>query len=365
MQRKRHLDGIRIFLFTSVYICHFGIYEFSDIRVSQFLSYALPFFFVMSGFLITNLIMNDSNPSRLGKLKTFYLQRTLRIFPAYYAALFALIAMGMISYPWHALLYIYNINLFIISMPPLSQEELNYMINWRQENLHLWSLSVEEQFYLLFPVLFLITRDKHKILMFALLIVSSMLIRTGFIFYYADSYRAPVYGHLMLVCLEYFAWGGLFAYLEREGKLGSFDAAKIIYPATVLTVLMIGIESYFGLLGLYGQAHPTHFQSLIACFLGIWMWAFWKIEEAHPVARLFTPRIFTSFGKMCYAFYLVHIACAVFAMNLWDEFSWLKTLFPYYVAGFALTMIVGSALWYFVERPFNVYREKLAHSDKH
>lgn len=360
LKRRRHLDGIRIFLFTAVYFCHFGLLQgdYLTKRMAEALSYALPVFFVMSGYLITMLILADNRHNRWAVLKSFYIQRSLRIFPAYYVVLLALALLGWLTYPWHATFYVYNLKLFFISLPPISEADMNYMMNWKQENLHLWSLSVEEQFYIFFPALFLFVKERLRLLLFALLIGSAIVVRTWFILAFDAEFFPPTYGHLVFVILEYFAWGGLFAYLQYRGYLTRWNANTHIYLSIFLAAGLIGWESYRSLLGPFGQAHPSHWQTLIAPILGWFIWAFWKLEEDHHLARLFTHRWLVFLGKTCYANYLVHIACTLAIVGLYEQFPQLDFL-PYYLLGYLFSVATGTLLWYLVERPANRFRARL------
>ncbi len=118
--------------------------------------YALPWldgefgvrlFFVMSGLLITGILLDARTKSeqgigtRFGVLHAFYIRRALRIFPVYYATLFVTYALGFDSVcdglAWH-LTYTSNM-LFALKG------------EWSGYALHLWALSVEEQFYLVWP----------------------------------------------------------------------------------------------------------------------------------------------------------------------------------------------------------------------
>ncbi|MGH8557218.1 MAG: acyltransferase family protein, partial [Methylococcales bacterium] len=88
--RKVQLDGIRFVLFLMVFTTH---YHPMPLKVAYF-GYALGVFFVMSGFLITNVLLSANDPSLIGKLKTFYARRILRICPAYFVVVGLLIALG-------------------------------------------------------------------------------------------------------------------------------------------------------------------------------------------------------------------------------------------------------------------------------
>lgn len=109
-------------------------------------------FFVISGFLITGLLLDEHAQHGRISLRRFYARRTLRIFPAFYSFIVvaALLSMyNVITLPWQDLIiaatYIKN---------------LTYGQSWYVE--HTWSLAVEEQFYLLWPMLIIILRPHWR-----------------------------------------------------------------------------------------------------------------------------------------------------------------------------------------------------------
>ncbi len=116
-------------------------------------------FFVISGFLITWLLLKEDERSGTVSLKRFYARRSLRIFPAFYT--YALIALSLlavlgkqINWPQTiaSLLYVANYYQAINGDP-------NTVLS------HTWSLGIEEQFYLLWPVIFVVLRRRPLLLM--------------------------------------------------------------------------------------------------------------------------------------------------------------------------------------------------------
>ena len=157
MARKPQLDGLRWFLFVLVFVVHHYPDKF------DYFGYALPVFFVLSGFLITRVLLASEQLGTRDGLKHFYIRRSLRIFPAYYAVVIVLWLTGSLSFPFYTLTYLLNIKLFALSVGPDASAYVDWIqSNFRSKSLHLWSLSVEEQYYLLYPILLFTTLVRYQ-----------------------------------------------------------------------------------------------------------------------------------------------------------------------------------------------------------
>ena len=144
---RRHLpalDGLRWVAVLVVMIYHFGWTAVpGDLGVSGF--------FVLSGFLITWLLLREHERTGTISLKDFYVRRTLRIFPAYYAFITVSVALDLLRGDSR--------------VRPAIVPALTYTVNYynalhghpTNSMTHAWSLAVEEQFYLLWPLLFLLS----------------------------------------------------------------------------------------------------------------------------------------------------------------------------------------------------------------
>jgi len=145
------IDGLRCLAITFVLIEHFGPDLGHKITAGY---YGVDLFFVISGFLITNILVNSRNGflSAYGK---FVGRRTLRIFPLYYLVLGFMLAVGY-QPARDGLLYLatytYNYAWIRFALPMGSLT-------------HFWSLAVEEQFYLFWPPVVLSLRKKPRILL--------------------------------------------------------------------------------------------------------------------------------------------------------------------------------------------------------
>src|SRR5579884_2593834 len=132
------LDGMRGLSILLVLIGHAYLQQLSRLG-----ALGVMFFFVLSGFLITGLLCEESSTTGTVSLERFYTRRALRILPAFVvlvAVTSALIASGLITdVPWYTV--------------AVSCLYLNDVFGTGQSLGHLWSLSLEEQFYLVWPLL--------------------------------------------------------------------------------------------------------------------------------------------------------------------------------------------------------------------
>jgi peptidoglycan/LPS O-acetylase OafA/YrhL len=143
MGRIPSLDGIRAVAVALVLACHYG----NDFGISDFFNVGdlgVRIFFVISGFLITSLLLKELKQAGSIDLKRFYFRRTLRIFPPFYfylGAMLALSALGLCNLTFRGAL-------------PAFTYTSNYWTEWNLSGFvtsHSWSLATEEQFYLIWP----------------------------------------------------------------------------------------------------------------------------------------------------------------------------------------------------------------------
>ncbi len=157
--RDAALDGLRGVAILLVYLFHYGGGLRSGnplVRALGYLSQAgwigVEIFFVLSGFLITRLLADDLYTAH--GLRTFYARRALRILPLYIAALLACAACALLSgASFSALKPLLVYAGFLQNVPPLVNTALHTPPPL--PIYHLWSLAIEEQFYLLWPFLLL------------------------------------------------------------------------------------------------------------------------------------------------------------------------------------------------------------------
>lgn len=151
---RPRLDGLRFIAITLVLIHHFGGYLASFFDAGY---YGVDLFFVLSGYLITAILLADTRDSFGAVYRSFLGRRALRIFPAYYALLVILVAIDFTpAREFFPSLVSYTFN--YSAAKHLTEGSGNSLF-------YLWSLSVEEQFYLLWPPLVIALRGNKRALL--------------------------------------------------------------------------------------------------------------------------------------------------------------------------------------------------------
>jgi peptidoglycan/LPS O-acetylase OafA/YrhL len=288
-------------------------------------------FFVLSGFLITWLLLREEGRTGTVSLKSFYIRRILRIFPAYYAFFAVSIGFDYIrGYRWdHALIYsglFYVLNYYnaLNGHPPTAIA-------------HAWSLAIEEQFYLLWPFLFLTFRRRKEFLTGAIVMVC--LWRTYLYGIHGVS-TAYVY-NAFDTRFDNLAIGCLLATLVRGGKV----PRAIARPSNFVALLAIGLlvvsrsfspQTYHYTLGFTIDALLIAVIVIQAILLHdsiCWRWL------EYPVTRYI--------GTISYAMYLYHIWGIGAAMRLQAKLH----VWPL-PAAILITIVLASISYYVVEKPF-------------
>jgi len=161
MRFRPEIDGLRALAVSLVILCHLQITGFSGGYIG------VDIFFVISGFLITNLLINEyqsslaTGQSGYISFRNFYLRRVKRIVPMALTVIIAALVYAYFNYSQARFSQVRNdaiwASLFGANIHYM-QESLNYFQQAQAVSLlqHYWSLAVEEQFYLLFPAFFLL-----------------------------------------------------------------------------------------------------------------------------------------------------------------------------------------------------------------
>jgi peptidoglycan/LPS O-acetylase OafA/YrhL len=331
--RMPALDGLRAVSIALVLLGHMsGTRGFLTIGLEKFVGdYAnlgVTVFFVISGFLITTLLKKEEQKSGRISLRLFYARRILRLFPAFFLYLVFLIGMrswGVIHLAGSDLLAAFT-----------------YTVNFRTANNwyigHLWSLSVEEQFYLLWPAVLVIAGLRRSVWVTAAVILVSPLSRVIAVLLHLPGSIFPcVADSLAIGCLLAITGDRL---LSRDWYL-NLIRSPLLVPIAVLLMLVCNYSRIY----LVGIAFGITGINVLICLL---------VHHCLHVNSV-TSR-FLSTGP------LVAIGILSYSLYLWQQFfldrhsDWAVCSFP---VNTALAFAAATASYLVVERPLNELRRKL------
>jgi peptidoglycan/LPS O-acetylase OafA/YrhL len=350
-EHRQQLDGLRFFAFLAVFLVH------ADVTNFWWGSYGVSLFFVISGFLITRILIAADHRPRLHVLRSFYARRALRIFPAYYLVLgVAAATVGVASLPAFAL-YLMNWGIFYYTwtQPGLAD------VAWepaRMFGIHFWSLCVEEQFYLVFPLLFVALRPgPSRLATLLALWGASIAIR----FLCAAFVPKAAYGLIPLVCGEYLLAGavGAVVFADPSAMAERLRAAARawLFPAGLALVVMLFALSWPQTPSIDHVMHPPATQTLLALGFLAMVLGLWETDHRWLLAFFNWPP-FRFLGRISYGLYLIHLF-------MWPLVDWLSAHssavrgLPPFAAQLGLTILLATAMWHLVEAPILKLKQRL------
>jgi peptidoglycan/LPS O-acetylase OafA/YrhL len=338
------LDGLRAVSVVLVILTHLHVPHIPDIH-------GVLTFFVLSGFLITWLLLKESSRTGDVSLKKFYARRALRIFPAFYVFWFLHFGLHLASrgFPPHRVLFDYLSAFFYVS-------DYRFPITHIRPVLaHTWSLSVEEQFYLIWPCVFLFfQKDLRKLTGILVGIIAFVYVYRVVLFFFlnvSDDYLHSAFDSRA----DHLFFGCLLAVLLKRGVLQDFWATvtrSMAAPAITLLILIasIALNEHFH----YRYKYLVGFTLdpfLITIFLVqmvalgdtvLWRWLNW------PVIRYV--------GRVSYPMYLYHGLADDAAMHILKG----KSLWLVAPAAVLIATCFASASYFVVEKPFLRLKSKFS-----
>jgi peptidoglycan/LPS O-acetylase OafA/YrhL len=351
------LDGLRAVGICSVLLGHFWIERLSKTiyEIGQLGWIAVDCFFVLSGFLITGILLDSRDKPQY--YKNFWTRRTLRIFPLYYLVLilcWCILRFTNSGYDYRYLIqhwgsplwfafYAGNIRTAITGVWPT-------FVGYGP----LWTLQVEEQFYLLFPLVVALLRKEHLRNLLAAAVIISPVLRLLLCWIYPKNL---VIEYVLLPChCEGLALGGLIAIRFRSGP---WNISRWIL--TAWTISFLGAAALGSMLSTWyisdwapytlfvRTAGPT--LSSAGC-AGLVLWLICSRGSAETAWLRIAPLQYL--GKISYGMYMLHpltwwVMFELTKKGLWHTGS---DRVPDIFLKMALSAAFAALSWHFVEQPF-------------
>ncbi len=352
------LDGLRAIAALAVIVEH--VYQ--DVPLIKAIIpgyFGVRLFFVLSGYLITSILIfgadqSDNLSAKVKCWKSFYIRRALRIFPAYYLCLLVALVLAI------------KVN----GLQGYHTWRFAYLTNWHMalHNTgdvyygHLWTLAVEEQFYLFWPFVILLLPARWRIVAVVGLIATGPISRSICAWVAPNEFwiRKPTWS-----CFDSLGFGALLACIPKS-NLNGWSKAYFYRLAVYSSALLVAVGLYFR--WRIGERSPA-----AAIFLGsaegFLFFALLRvcIGESSGIWRYWLERRWlTTVGKVSYGLYLYHAfvmpgVSFVFRRMEWEQRHGigLHTYFLLVVVG-SITMALLS--WRFFERPLNQLKSRFPYA---
>lgn len=350
------LDGLRFYAFLGVFVCHSLPYEPAFYRrlhmplpwlwgaISKSGAAGVDLFFALSAFLITSILLRERQQTGGISLHRFYVRRILRIWPLY----FCLIALGIVlshtmahqSLPWY---YVAGYLLFLGNWVHAVFGQPTSICS------PLWTVSIEEQFYLIWPVLMKLLGRRGMIIAAFVIFLAATVSRLGF----------------MLA-----GWSGGFIYYGSTSRCDS---------------LALGILLALFIDRLPRLARARRWLLLAAGLMGWMVSSIWLNDQPGPVdMRMVLGRLMVSLaagailyaglnssspllrsdwvlrmGKISYGLYMWHLTVILLMVSLLRP-SWGGQLLVTKLLAFGMTIVVALASYRWIESPFLRWKDRFA-----
>ena len=357
---KPEIDGLRAIAVLSVVIYHLQFQlNSTQILIGGFIG--VDIFFVISGYLISKILLKELAEKNTIFVKSFYIRRARRILPVLF---FIILIFFIISYFYSLPPFLKNYaksslsSIFFVSNFYFLLSHINYgnIVSNLSPLLHTWTLSVEEQFYIIFPFILLIIKRyfSKKILAITIILIFISVIfnlSLEIVNTYTDKYHQ--YNFYLFPAR---AWelliGTLIAILEIKKKTSLFIDGKYLpdvgFVIIILSLFFIKLENSYLVL-----------KMLFPC-IGTALIIFFANSESYTV-KILSSKLLVSVGLISYSLYLWHFPIiSIINLNDFSEIQFLDFNINK-IKIFILIIFLSIFSYKFIEKPFrsqNIFSTK-------
>tara|TARA_B100000809_G_scaffold193286_1_gene192223 strand:- start:170 stop:1270 length:1101 start_codon:yes stop_codon:yes gene_type:complete len=338
------LNGLRAIAALVVIIWHVDMslasFSLSDFGFQQngLAGYAVNLFFVLSGFLITFLLMKEKEKTGTIDIKKFYMRRLLRIWPLYYLSIFIgciLMYFKVIPIPENL---ITSMMFYIFLLANVSYVAGIGVLTIKP----LWSVGVEEQFYAVWP--WIIKKSTSVLKSLIIVIILYFIIKSCA---WGYDYNSKVYSFISYARIDLMAFGGI-------GSLVIFNNYIIIKRLFFSKILQFISWAVLFISFVY---KPIHIVSFIDNEINAFFYLVILLNVSsnpNSIIKL-EGKVFNFFGKISYGLYIYHMIVIVLFVKYLDNFEFfsssliIKFSLPFLII--AVTTIISWLSYHYFEKP--------------
>jgi peptidoglycan/LPS O-acetylase OafA/YrhL len=340
---RPEIDGLRTIAVGAVILYH------AKIRILGHQPFkggfvGVDIFFVISGYLITSIILKELITTGSFSFKNFYERRIRRILPA---LLFVMMASLPLAWMYllpssfvdfsKSILYSlgFNSNFYFY----YSGQQYGAESGLLKPFLHTWSLSVEEQYYILFPIVLLITFKYFRKYLIHILILG-FVISLGLAEWGSRNYPSFNFYILPTRAWELLAGSMLAFFKINQNQRSRHQKLNLILPT--IGLVLIGHSILFFNDEMF---HPSFYT--LSTIIGVCL-IIWFSSKDEMITKMLSTKLFVRIGLISYSLYLWHYP--IFAFARITDFFYGDTINKIIIA--LVTFIFSIVSYYFIEKPF-------------
>jgi len=343
------IDGLRAFAILGVLLFHL------ELPWCSLGWMGVELFFVISGFLITRILLASRDKPRY--FTTFYSRRTLRIFPIYYLVI-TLYTLEMFFS--HGLVAVRTMPFYYAYLQTIPQ--LHSGLTDAPMLIHTWTLAIEEQFYLLWPLAVLLLSGRKFLIANVAILLVAPIVR-----FLTLSASSPylIIGWLPAQ-MDLLGAGAIIAFASQYLSVRSLRRAAMVALAAgaagmVIIVRHVGLETFW-MTTQWSRLwySPLLLSAMAATFAGIVALA----ASRHALTRWLSWRPLTHYGKISYGIYLYHPYAFLAMGQLFNKY---KAAHPHMHHAWSMPILlklgcsyaVALVSWHLIESPMKRLKERL------